>query len=63
LDSRSGQIRIEEGELPLISQHLDCRLAEHGEIQRGSLDSRIREHYLVRQRCLPRARSARNQIE
>jgi hypothetical protein len=48
VDGRSCQVGIEEAELSLISQDLERWLAEHGEIQSGSLDARIREHYLVR---------------
>ena len=30
-------VRVEEGELLLVAQHLERRLAQHGEVQRGPL--------------------------
>lgn len=48
---RVGQLgRVEEEELLLVTKHLQGRLAEHGEVQRGPLRSGIGEHDLMGER-------------
>jgi hypothetical protein len=56
-------VRVEELELLLVAQHLDGRLAQHGEVERGALERGVGEHDLVRQRGLAAARSARDDVE
>lgn len=63
LDGGTGELRIEEAKLALVAEHLQGRLAEYREIQRRSLDGGIREHDLVGQRRLSRARAAGDQVE
>jgi hypothetical protein len=55
--------RVEEVELLLVAQHLQRRLAEHGEVQRRALGRGQREHDLVRQRGLAAAGLAGDQVE
>ena len=50
-------------ELLLVTQHLQRRLAEDGEVQRRALGSRVREHELMGKCRLAAAWFADNQIE
>ena len=54
---------VEEVHLLLVAQHLDRRLAEHGEVEGGPLRGGVREHDLMRQRGLARPRRAGDQVE
>ena len=54
---------IEEAELLLIAQHLEGRLADDGNVERGTGGAGQGEHDLLRERRLPRAGSAGNDIE
>ena len=54
---------FEEVELLLVAQHLQRRLAQHSEIDRGALWRGQREHDLVRQRGLAAARLAGDEVE
>ena len=54
---------VEERELLLIAQHLDGRLAQHGEVQRRALRGGVGEHDLMRERGLAASRSAGDDIE
>ena len=49
-------LAVEEVELLLVAQHLQRRLAQHGEVERRALRRGQREHDLVRQRGLAAAR-------
>ena len=57
------RLAVEEIELLLVAQHLQRRLAQHREVQRGALRRRQREHHLVRQRRLAAAGRARDEVE
>src|SRR6476661_7530589 len=63
LNCRAGHAGIEVAELALVAQHFQSRFTEHREVQRRSLDGRIREHYLMGENCFPRPRPTRDQIE
>ena len=54
---------IEERELLLVAQHLDGRLAQHGEVQRGPLRRGVGEHDLMRQRGLAASGRAGDDVE
>src|SRR5476651_762938 len=54
---------VEEGELLLVAQHLQRRLAEHGEKQCAPFRRGQREHDLVRHRRLAAAGRAGQQVE
>jgi hypothetical protein len=56
-------IGVEEGELLLIAEHLERRLAENREIDRRPLLGGIGEHDLVREGRLAATRPARQQVE
>src|SRR6266849_4251341 len=56
-------VRVEETELLLVAEHLDWRLAHDREIQRRALARRIREHNLMRQSGLARARRSSDEVE
>ena len=51
-DGVVDRLAVEEVELLLVAQHLQRRLAKHGEIERRALRRRQCEHHLVRQRGL-----------
>ena len=55
--------RVEEGELLLVAQHLERRLAEDGEVERGLLARGIGEDDLMRERGLAGARLAHDDVE
>ncbi len=57
------RLTIEEIELLLVPEHLQRRLAQHGEIKRGSLRGRKCKHNLVRKGRLAATRRARDQVE
>src|ERR1019366_3227742 len=54
---------IEERVLLLIAQHLDGRLADDAEVHGLPREARVREHDLMRQRCLAAPWAAGDQIE
>ena len=54
---------VEERELLLVAQHLDGRLAQHGEVQRRPLRGGVGEHDLVRQRGLAASGGAGDDVE
>jgi predicted GIY-YIG superfamily endonuclease len=54
-------VQLEEGELLLVAQHLQRRLAQHGEEQGAPFGRRMGEHDLVRQRRLAAAGRAGDQ--
>ena len=45
--------RVEEAELLLVAEHLEGRLAQHGEVQGRPLRGGVGEHHLVGERRLP----------
>ena len=55
--------RVEERELLLIAQHLDGRLAQHGEVQGRPLRGGVGEHDLMRQRGLSASGGAGDDVE
>src|SRR5947199_353886 len=55
--------RIEEAELLLVPEHLDRRLAERREVQRGTLGRRVREEELMDERRLSGAGLAGHDVE
>ena len=59
VDSR----QVEKTELLLIPQHLDGGLADHGEVQRGTIACGQGEHQLLRERRLPRTGGPGDEIE
>ena len=66
VDEADGSVhlgRVEERELLLVAQHLDGRLAQHGEVQRRSLWGGVGEHELMRQRGLTASGSAGDDVE
>ncbi len=56
-------LHVEETVLLLVAQHLQRRLAQHGEEQGAPLGGREGEHDLVRQRGLARTRWPGDQVE
>ena len=54
---------VEERELLLVAQHLDGRLAQHGEVQRRPLRGGVGEHDLMRQRGLAASGGAGDDVE
>jgi hypothetical protein len=55
--------QVEERELLLVAQHLDGRLAQHGEVDRRRLRAGVGEHDLMRQRGLTAPGSAGDDVE
>jgi hypothetical protein len=54
---------VEEGELLLIAQQLEWRLADDGEVQRWPIRRCQTKHDLLGQCCFARARCARDEVE
>ena len=66
LTKRIGAVHlgvVEERELLLVAQHLDGRLAQHGEVERRPLRGGVGEHDLVRQRGLAASGGAGDDVE
>ena len=62
-DGVADPVRVEEGVLLLVAQHLDRRLAQHREVQPGALGRGVGEHELVGERGLAAPRLAGDQVE
>ena len=55
--------RVEEAERLLVAEHLERRLADHGQVEARSLGARVGEHQLVSERRLAGAGGSDNEVE